>query len=142
MNARDIRLVQFTFEMIAPDADMAAEAFYRHLFALDPSLRPMFRGDMKEQGEKLMKILAVVVRGLDRIEALLPAVRSLGQRHVRHGVQAAHYDTFAAALLATLREGLGAIFTDEVKAAWTAAYTALAGVMLEAASHVAQERVA
>jgi nitric oxide dioxygenase len=142
MNARDIRLVQFTFELIAPDADMAAESFYRHLFALDPSLRGMFRGNMQEQGKKLMQILAIVVRGLDKLDPLLPAVRALGERHGKYGVQPKHYDTVAAALLATLAEGLGAIFTQEVREAWTTAYRTLATVMIEAASNAPQERVA
>jgi hemoglobin-like flavoprotein len=142
MNARDIRLVQFTFELIAPDADMAAESFYRHLFTLDPSLRSMFRGSIEEQGRKLMQILAVVVRGLDKLDTLLPAVRALGERHAKYGVQPKHFDTVATALLTTLAEGLGAVFTQEVRDAWTTAYVTLATVMIEAASNVTHERVA
>ena len=29
------------------------------LFELDPALRPMFHGDMKQQGQKLMTVLAL-----------------------------------------------------------------------------------
>jgi hypothetical protein len=34
---------------VATIADDAAVLFYQRLFELDPSLRPMFRGDMAEQ---------------------------------------------------------------------------------------------
>jgi hemoglobin-like flavoprotein len=49
-------------------------------------------------------------------------------------VKAAHYGTVAGALLATLEQGLGSIFTAEVKEAWTAAYTVLASTMQQGAT--------
>ena len=50
MNKNQIALVQTSFAQVLPIADDAAALFYTRLFELDPSLRPMFRGDMKEQG--------------------------------------------------------------------------------------------
>jgi hemoglobin-like flavoprotein len=50
-------------------------------------------------------------------------------RHVGYGVTDAHYGSVGAALLWTLGQGLGEAFTDEVRDAWAAAYTLLAGVM-------------
>ena len=128
------KLVQESWTLVEPIADTAAALFYGRLFELDPSLRPMFRGDMKEQGKKLMQMLTVVVRGLDRLDQLVPAVEALGRRHAGYGVRDEHYDTVAAALLWTLGQGLGDAFTPEVKAAWTEAYTLLATVMQRAAA--------
>ncbi|MFL5542728.1 MAG: globin family protein, partial [Longimicrobiaceae bacterium] len=108
--------------------------FYGRLFELDPSLRPMFRGDLEEQGKKLMQMITVVVRGLDRLDQLVPAVEALGRRHAGYGVRDSHFDTVAAALLWTLGQGLGDAFTAPVKAAWTEAYTLLATVMKRAAA--------
>lgn len=127
-------LVQESWTLVEPIADTAAELFYGRLFELDPSLRSMFRGDMKEQGKKLMQMITVVVRGLNRLDDLVPAIEALGRRHVGYGVKDSHYDTVAAALLWTLEQGLGAAFTPAVKAAWTEAYTLLATVMKRAAA--------
>lgn len=127
-------LVQESWTLVEPIADAAAGLFYGRLFELDPALRPMFRGDLKEQGKKLMQMITVVVRGLNRLDDLVPAIESLGRRHVGYGVQDSHYDTVAAALLWTLEQGLGAAFTPAVKAAWTEAYTLLATVMKRAAA--------
>ena len=127
------KLVQSSFAKVAPIADTAAELFYSKLFALDPALKPMFKGDMKEQGRKLMRMIATAVNGLDRIEALVPAVQDLGQRHVAYGVTAAHYDTVGEALLWTLERGLGPDFTPEVNDAWATVYGLLAQVMKDAA---------
>jgi hemoglobin-like flavoprotein len=126
-------LVQGTFASIATIADDAAVLFYQRLFELDPSLRPMFRGDMAEQRKKLMQMITAAVKGLDHLEQLVPVVQDLGRRHVRYGVQDSHYDTVGQALLWTLEAGLGRQFTPEVKEAWTAVYGLLATTMKNAA---------
>lgn len=126
-------LVQDTFASIAPIADDAAALFYRRLFELDPSLRAMFRGDMSEQRRKLMNMLGAAVKGLDRLEQLVPVVQDLGRKHAGYGVEDRHYDTVGAALLWTLEKGLGSGFTPEVKEAWAAVYGLLASTMQTAA---------
>ena len=126
-------LIRSSWAQIAPIADPAARIFYDRLFKLDPSLRPMFAfTDMDEQRKKLMQTLAVVVRGIEDLETLIPAVEALGRRHAGYGVQPGHYATVGRALLDTLAVGLGEDFTPEVRAAWSEAYELLAGVMLAA----------
>lgn len=132
MNPQQIDLIQQTFALAAPAASVIAERFYERLFVLDPTLRPLFAGDMGEQGDKLMTMLALVVHNLPQPERLLEAVRRLGERHAHYGVQPAHYTTVGEALLWTLAQHFGPAFTDEVRAAWAAAYQLLAGVMQEA----------
>jgi hemoglobin-like flavoprotein len=122
-------LVQTSFAQVAPIAETAAGLFYAKLFELDPSLRPLFRGDIEEQGRKLMAMLIVAVNGLDHLDTLVPAVRAMGQRHAAYGVRDEHYETVAEALISTLETGLGDAFTDEVREAWTTVYWLLAYTM-------------
>ena len=126
MTDRQVWLVQTTFKQVLPIADHAAALFYARLFTLDPTLRALFHGDMQAQGRKLMTMLRVVVKGLNRLEVLLPALHELGRRHLGYGVTEAHYATVGAALLWTLEQGLGENFTPEVAAAWSTAYSLLA----------------
>ena len=143
MNNQQKMLVQASFRNVVPIADVAAALFYARLFELDPSLRPLFRGDLEAQGRKLMHMLSVAVRGLDNLDRLVPNVQALGRRHVGYGVTAAHYATVGEALLWTLEQGLGEDFTPSVREAWTAVYTALAEVMQQAAAEVeVEERAA
>ena len=132
LTASQKTLVQDSFAIIAPIADDAAVLFYSRLFELDPSLRPMFRGDMATQRRMLMQVLTQAVKGLDRLDQLVPVVQSLGRRHVGYGVRDAHYDIVGAALLWTLEMGLGNAFTPEVKEAWATVYGLLATTMKEA----------
>ena len=136
MNTLQIQLVQDSFEHVIPIAEVAADMFYQKLFQLDPSLRILFKGDMKEQQVKLMQTLTAVARGLHYMDRLIPVVEDLGRRHASYGVKDEHYQTVGAALLWTLEQGLGDLFTPEVADAWTAAYTLLAGVMQQAAAEI------
>ena len=132
MTPEQIRLVQSSMQKILFISEIAAELFYRRLFELDPALRPLFQGDIKEQGRKLIQMLHTVVDSLDQMDTVLPEVEAMARRHVIYGVRPQHYDTVGAALLWTLEQGLGNGFTAEVRAAWTQVYTLLAGVMQKA----------
>jgi hemoglobin-like flavoprotein len=129
-----IELVQNSFAVIAPIADDAAALFYRRLFEIDPSLKPMFKDDLAEQRRKLMQMLTAAVKGLPRLDRLVPVVEDLGRRHSTYGVLDEHYDTVGAALLWTLEKGLGSAFTPEVKDAWATVYGILASTMRNAAA--------
>jgi hemoglobin-like flavoprotein len=130
-----IALVQSSFAVIAPIADDAASLFYQRLFEIDPSLRRMFKADMAEQRRKLMQMLTAAVKGLQRLDQLVPVVEDLGRRHAGYGVADAHYGTVGEALLWTLEKGLGPrIFTPEVKEAWAVVYGLLASTMRNAAA--------
>ena len=88
---------------------------------------------MVQQKKILIQTLTVVVRSLDRLDQILPAIEALGRRHAGYGVRPGHYETVGAALLWTLGQGLGDAFTPELEASWTEAYTNLASVMIGAA---------
>jgi hemoglobin-like flavoprotein len=133
MTPQQITLIQNSWAEVLPISETAAGLFYQRLFVLDPSVKPMFKGDMREQGQKLMKMLGLIVNSLTRLDELVPVAQDMARRHTGYGVQAAHYDTVGAALLWTLEQGLGSKFTDEMKAAWTTAYGVLSQVMKDAA---------
>lgn len=132
MTPRQKALVQESFAWLEPMAETVATLFYARLFALDPSLRPLFRGDMTVQGRHLMDALALAVRSLDRLDALVPSLEALGRRHVAYGVRNQDYATVGAALLWTLEQGLGERLTPELTGAWAAAYGLLATTMQDA----------
>ncbi len=132
MTNQQKELVKNTFSLIAPQADVAAELFYGRLFTIAPHLRPLFRNDIKDQGKKLMSMLAMVVGSLYTLEKLIPILEQLGRRHAQYGVQAEHFAPVGEALLWTLQKGLGHEFTQDAEQAWTAAFMLIMGVMTPA----------
>jgi methyl-accepting chemotaxis protein len=140
LDGRQIELVQSSFGKVEPIAEKAAELFYGRLFETDPRLRGLFRGDMQEQGRKLMAMIGTAVRGLRDVDRLLPTLRRLGERHLDYGVTGRDYDTVGAALLWTLEQGLGADFDAQTREAWTAVYEVLAQTMQEGAAALKERR--
>jgi nitric oxide dioxygenase len=138
MTPEQIKTVQESFAKVVPISEQAAALFYGRLFEIAPEVKPLFRGDMKEQGRKLMGTLVVVVSGLSNLEAILPAASALAKKHVDYGVKAEHYTSVGEALLWTLERGLGSDWTSELAAAWGTAYGVLSGFMIgEAYGHSA-----
>ena len=136
MTPAAIAAIRADFAAVAPDADGFAAEFYTRLFGIDPSLRPLFPTDLAPQRKKLVQALAMVVAALDRLETMTETLRGLGRRHGGYGVEAGHYATVGEALLATLEARVEA-FGDRNRAAWGAAYAALADIMIEAANETA-----
>lgn len=125
LTPEEIRLLQGSFARVAPIAEQAAQLFYDRLFALDPKLRALFKGDMTQQGRKLMSMIAAAVKGLNDPQKLVPVLQAPGRRHAGYGVKPADYDTVARALLWTLEQGLKSEFTPAVRAAWTGCMASL-----------------
>lgn len=137
MTPEQLVLVKESWAMVVPIKEQAAELFYGKLFELDPALKPMFKGNMQEQGRKLTAMINTAVNSLDKLEAIVPAVQDLGRRHVAYGVEDRHYDSVGTALIWTLEKGLGAVFTPACKDAWASVYGVLAGTMKSAAAEAA-----
>jgi hemoglobin-like flavoprotein len=129
MTSDQIELVRISFSKIQPVVEEAAVLFYARLFECDPSLRPLFQTDIREQGRKLMDIIGFAVDRLDEAEKLTPTLRELGARHVEYGVKEDHYDVVGDALLWTLRKALKDEYTDEMNKAWAALYSFLSESM-------------
>lgn len=136
LTEKQIELVTNSWDKIIPIAEVAADLFYNRLFELDPSLKALFTGDMKQQGEKLMSMITIAVKALNRLDDVVPAIQQMGRRHVDYKVEPEHYNTVGAALLWTLGQGLGDGFTAEVAEAWTVVYGILSTTMIDAANSV------
>jgi hemoglobin-like flavoprotein len=139
MTPRQIDLIRASWSAVEPIADTAATLFYDQLFELDPAIRRLFRRtDMAAQRKILMQTLTVVVKSLDKLDTIVPAVQALGRRHAGYGVRGEHYESVGIALLWTLEQGLGDTFDDETREAWATAYGTLASVMIAAADDAAR----
>jgi hemoglobin-like flavoprotein len=137
------QLIRSTWAAVEPIQDAASDLFYARLFELNPKLAALFaETDMRRQGRMLMQTLAIVVKSLDDLSVVVPAVEALGRRHVGYGVRPPDYETVGAAFLWTLAQRLGDAFTPEAREAWASAYGTVASVMIAAAEQVETEAAA
>ncbi len=133
MTPQQMELVRRSFALVALQPDATAALFYRRLFEQAPELKPLFIGDIRSQGQRLMQMIGAAVRLLDQPEALLPVLAQLGARHAGYGVQAGDYRSVGRALITTLEEGLGADFDAPTREAWVAVYALVSTTMMTAA---------
>jgi hemoglobin-like flavoprotein len=123
-------LVKDSWMKVAGDPDRIAGLFYGRLFELDPSLRRLFENtSIVDQGRKITQMVTVFVGDLEMIESIVPAVRTLGRRHVEYGVTEEQYDKLGASLYWALEQVLGPEWTPETAEAWKNTYELMADTM-------------
>lgn len=134
MTPEQVYLIRKSFAELARHDHVSALVFYRRLFEIDPSLRPMFTTDIEEQSRKLLDMLAALIAMLERPLGLDMELRAMGARHRDYGVKDEHYATVGQALLDMLGEVLDKQFTPNVRAAWLALYGAVEAIMKKGAA--------
>jgi hemoglobin-like flavoprotein len=137
VTAAQEHLVRDSFAGIRHAAGPLATLFYGRLFAYAPELRPLFKGDMREQSAKLMAMVEACVESLGRLDELRPQLRELGHRHVGYGTKAAHYPVVGKALLWSLGQALEHRFDADTRQAWSALLDEICGEMLAGANSAA-----
>jgi hemoglobin-like flavoprotein len=133
MTSEQINIVKENFNQLEHLAEEIATEFYKRLFQIDVTLRPLFNENLSEQKKKLVMMLKFAVGTLDRMDVFEPSLEELGRKHGACGMRETHYETVGTALILTLRKVLSAVFTEKLEAAWIAAYMLIAGLMCRAA---------
>ena len=133
MTREEINLVRTSWVNLTAISDQAADMFYRRLFEVYPEVRPLFKGEIDEQGEKLMRMIGKAVAALDDLEPLDRVIKMMGARHSGYGVKDEDYEKLRDAMFWTLEQGLGDGFTPATRAAWASVYEDLADMMREGA---------
>lgn len=132
LSASQIEEVRRTFSILPANHNVIGLLFYQTLFEIDPTLKPLFKGNIREQGKKLIAMLALVVEDATDLGRLLPSLENLAIRHVGYGVVESHYATIGRALQQTLQTALGTAFTEASRSAWQEAYSELSTAMIRA----------
>ena len=129
MTKEQIDLVRSSFSNIDDPIALTTQ-FYENLFEINPSLKELFKKDLRVQKKMLADALKYVVDELDNFDKIKADIQKLGARHVNYGVKAEDYGTVGTALVMALESKLGNGFSPEVKNSWLTAYTILADTMI------------
>mmetsp|Transcript_99253 Transcript_99253/g.206799 ORF Transcript_99253/g.206799 Transcript_99253/m.206799 type:complete len:350 (+) Transcript_99253:273-1322(+) len=95
---------------------IAPEAVALYPFKADTNLSESPK--LRAHGAKVVGTVAVAVKGLNNLPALVPTLQELGTKHTGYMVKQPHYDVVGQALIQTLSETLDKHFTAELKLAW------------------------
>jgi serine phosphatase RsbU (regulator of sigma subunit) len=136
--AIDIEQLERSFATLSPRLDELTMLFYTELFGTHPEIRPLFaRVDLVRQRRKLAAMLTLIVTNLSRMDILVPALRSLGERHIAYGALPEHYAWTEEALMRSLARALGDAWDAPTERAWAGAIALVTAEMQEGAATIA-----
>lgn len=129
-------LIRRSYAQLSRTGEIALLSFCQQLFRLDFSLRYFLRLDTEPARRQALEAMGLVVDSLDCWQELNPDLCSMGRRHARAGLQPGQYDVVREALLQTLKQNLGAEFTDELRTAWGQLFDIIVQTMKDAAAEM------
>ncbi len=136
LTAAQTAIIKATVPLLETGGEALTTHFYRIMLSEHPEVRPLFNQAHQASGEQpraLANGVLMYARFIDRLEVLGPLVAQVVNKHVSLQVLPEHYPIVGSCLLRAIREVLGAeTATDEVIAAWAAAYGQLADLLIGA----------
>ncbi|WP_047047598.1 NO-inducible flavohemoprotein [Vibrio mexicanus] len=137
LSSKTIDTVKATAPLLAQTGPKLTEHFYTRLFTHHPELKDVFnmshqRESQQSSGaqrEALFNAICAYAGNIDNLEALLPAVEKIAQKHSSFLITAEQYAVVGEHLLATIDE----LFSpgQEVLDAWGEAYGLLANIFIQ-----------
>ncbi|MDX3907401.1 MAG: NO-inducible flavohemoprotein [Pigmentiphaga sp.] len=129
-------IVKATVPLLETGGEALTTHFYRLMLAEHPEVRPLFNQAHQASGAQPRALANGVLAYARHIDDLTPLGGLVGQvvnKHVGLQILPEHYPIVGACLLRAIREVLGPdVATDEVLAAWGAAYQQLASLLIGA----------
>lgn len=130
---RDI--IKATVPVLETGGEALITHFYRLMLDTYPQVRPLFNEAHQVNGAQpraLANGVLMYARNIDKLENLGELAGRIINKHVSLQILPEHYPIVGTCLLQAIREVLGAaVATDEVIAAWAAAYQQLADILIE-----------
>lgn len=139
LDAATVATIKATVPAVKAHAEQITQCFYPLMFERYPEVIPYFNQSHQGTGSQARALAnAVVAYGanIDALGNLDAAVSRIVHKHCALGIQPHQYDIVGECLLAAIAEVLGEAATEEVLAAWGAAYGQLAGLLIEAEESV------
>jgi len=128
------RLIKQTVPMLQAHGETLTHHMYDRMFKNNPEVRDYFNPAHQVEGHQQRALAGAIVayaQHIDQPEAMSDAVELIAQKHVALTIQPEHYPIVGEHLLASIRDVLGEAATDEIVAAWSAAYEQLARIFID-----------
>src|SRR5690606_10484486 len=107
--------------------------FYKNMFEAHPELLNIFNHANQKKGRQQAALANTVYAAavhIDNLEAILPAVVQIANKHVSIGIKPEHYPIVAEHLLKAITEVVGDAATDEIINAWAEACGVIADAFI------------
>jgi nitric oxide dioxygenase len=133
LSPKTIQIIKSTVPVLAVKGNDITTVFYKNLFEDYPELLNIFNHANQSQGRQQTALANTVYAAalhIEKLEAILPVVKQIAEKHRSLGVKPEHYPIVGKYLLAAIKEVLEEGATDEILAAWGEAYGIISQVFI------------
>ena len=133
MTPAHIELIKNTIPVLRENGVTLTQYFYQRMLNGHPELKNTFNLDHQSSGMQPRALAAAVLAYAENIEnpaVLAKAVERITTKHVSLNIQPEQYDIVGEHLLHSISEVLDVPMESELIAAWAAAYTQLAELLI------------
>jgi hemoglobin-like flavoprotein len=130
VNSGQIDRIRASFALLTPRMQELVDRFHARLLVQQPDVRPVLSRDFTAIKQDLAAALRMVVKNLNRLEAIDASLLDMGARQARVGLTPRHYGVGREVLLTTMREMAGPAWTDQLTADWTEAMNAVVSILI------------
>mmetsp|Transcript_15583 Transcript_15583/g.43465 ORF Transcript_15583/g.43465 Transcript_15583/m.43465 type:complete len:369 (+) Transcript_15583:94-1200(+) len=151
----EIGIVENTWKQVAGlGVETVGVILFKHIFTIAPDALGLFAfrkepnvktyetPGLRAHGVRVVTTVGAAVDGLRNLPALVPVLQELAIKHVGYGVLPEHYEVVGKALMLTLKDGLGAAFTERVQVPWAKVWHTISKTMIDAQAPVLCEKKA
>jgi len=131
MNDDQIERIRESFRVLAPRGGEVFARFVERLGAGAPALRAVFPKQARSQ--EFVAPCGMIVKNLHRLAAIEFVLTDIGAKNQRRGILPQHYGVARDAMIETLREAVGAEWTEELAGDWAEAINVATSLMIRGA---------
>lgn len=137
-----IEIIKSTVPVLEKHGEKITTRFYQLMFGNHPELLNIFNHANQKQGRQQKALAGTVYAAamyIDNLEAILPVVKQIAQKHRSLGIMPEHYPIVGKHLLLAIKDVLGNAATDEIIDAWAQAYNVIADVFISVEAELYDE---
>ena len=141
ITAQQKQVIDATLPLVEANAVNITSCFYPLMFERYPQVLEFFNQTNQQKGTQRQALANAVVayaKHLDDLGGISDTVRLITQKHCSLGILPEHYPIVGECLLAAIAEVLSDVITDDILAAWGAAYGQLAEILIGVEEEVYQ----
>ncbi|MFP5113221.1 NO-inducible flavohemoprotein [Bacillaceae bacterium C204] len=142
LDQQTIEIIKSTVPVLEKHGETITTRFYQLMFGNHPELLNIFNHANQKQGRQQKALAGTVYAAamyIDNLEAILPVVKQIAQKHRSLGILPEHYPIVGKHLLLAIKDVLGDAATDEIIDAWAQAYNVIADVFISVEAELYDE---
>ncbi|MBL4900070.1 MAG: NO-inducible flavohemoprotein [Colwellia sp.] len=143
LSQQTIETVESTIPLLAEHGLKITEHFYEKLFKAHPELKNVFNSNNQKDGNQARALADAVfayANNLTNLEALIPAVQRIANKHVSLGIKPEQYPIVGQYLLAAIQDVLSLPDDHPALTAWAEAYAVLEDVFINTEEGLYKEK--